>query len=243
MMFNYVQLQLRALFRNKRYLIFTVGFPLIFFIAITASLSGADAKSYAIGYMVSMAVYGSTSGILGSTGPAIANERKTGWLRQLRLFPISDGAIFGGKLMTAMATSLPSLVLVALAGRIFKGIDLSAPQWIEMVLFMWIATIPFAALGVLIGYVFEGETARMISILLGVLLAFLGGLWFPLDAMKGGFRHIATAMPTYRIYELGHNVVTKHSFNINGVLILAIYAVVFSALAVLRIRRAGGVTA
>lgn len=242
-MLSYTKLQLLALMRNKRYLFFTVAFPLIFFVAISSTISGGDAKTYAIGYMVSMSVYGAISGVLSSTGPAIANERKTGWLRQMRLFPISDGAIFGAKVITALTTALPSLILVALAGRIVKGIELGAGQWTEMILLLWVGTIPFAALGVLIGYAFEGETARMVSILLATLLAFLGGLWFPIDAMKGGFRNVATAMPSYRVYELGHNVILKHPVNLAGVGVLAIYAVVFAGLAVLRIRRAGGVTA
>lgn len=239
---DYLTLQLRALMRNKRCLFFTVAFPLVFFLAVTTTISGSDEKTYAIGYMVSMAAYGAMAGVLNSTGPAIANERKSGWLRQLRLFPVSDGAIFGGKLLAAMATALPSLILLALAGRVVDGIELGAGTWVELVGLMWLGCLPFAGLGVLLGYVFEGETGRMVTILLGTLLAFLGGLWFPIEAMKGGFRNVATAMPSYRIYELGHNAVIHHAVNLTGVGIIAIYTAAFGLLAVLRIRQAGGLT-
>ncbi|HEX3814818.1 MAG TPA: ABC transporter permease [Mycobacteriales bacterium] len=239
-MTGYLKLQLLATLRNKRYLIFTVGLPLILYIAITASISGPDSHKYAVAYLCSMSVFGVMGGILMTTGPAIANERKAGWLRQLRLLPISERAVFGGKIATAMATALPSLVAVALAARFLKDVHLGAGHWVELVAAIWLGSLPFAAIGVLIGYVLDGESARMASALLHSLLAFLGGLYFPVNT--GGLRTVAHLLPSFRVYELGNNVIHDASVNLAGIGILAGYAVVFAGLATLRIRRSGGLS-
>ena len=240
-MLGYLRLQLLATARNKRYLIFTVGFPLILYVAITASITGPDSQKYAVAYLVSMSVFGVMGGVLMTTGPAIANERKSGWLRQLRLLPISERGVFVGKVATAMATALPSLIAVALAARFFKNVHLGAGTWVELIAAVWLGCLPFAAIGVLIGYVFDGESARMISALLHSLLAFLGGLYFPVDT--GGLHRVAQLLPSYRVYELGNDVIHSQTLSGVGIAILAGYAVVFGGLATLRIRRAGGLTA
>jgi ABC-2 type transport system permease protein len=240
-MLGYIKLQLLATMRNGRYLVFTVGFPVILYIAITASITGSDSHKYAVAYLASMSVFGVTGGILMTTGPAIANERKSGWLRQLRLLPISERGVFVGKIATAMATALPALIAVALAARFAKNVHMGFGHWIELVATIWLGALPFAAIGVLIGYLLDGESARMASALLHSLLAFLGGLYFPISS--GGLRHVSQLLPTYRVYELGSNVIHHQSLSMAAIGILAAYAVVFSGLATLRIRRAGGVTA
>lgn len=238
---GYLKLQLLAIARNKRYLIFTVVLPVVLYISITASIHGSDSHKYAVAYLSTMCVFGMMSCVLMTTGPAIANERKSGWLRQVRLMPLSDRAVFGGKIGAAMAMALPSLVAVALAARFVKGIHLGTGQWIELVLAVWLGAIPFAAIGVFIGYLLEGESARMISALLHSALAFLGGLYFPITS--GGMHKVMEVTPSYRVYQLGSNVMHNESLSIAAIGILLAYTVAFSALATLRIRRAGGLSA
>ena len=240
-MMGYLRLQLLATARNKRYLISAVAFPLILYIAITASITGPDSHKYAVAYLVSMSVFGVMGGVLTTTGPAIANERKSGWLRQLRLLPISERGVFVGKVATAMTMALPSLIAIALAARFVKDVQLGAGTWVELIVAVWLGCLPFAAIGVLIGYLFDGESARMISIMLHSLLAFLGGLYFPVDT--GGLHKVAQLLPSYRVYELGNEVIHSQTLSAAGIGILAGYAVVFAGLAMLRIRRAGGLSA
>ncbi len=237
---GYLKLQLLAILRNKRYLIVTVALPLLLYIAITLSIHGSDSHKYAVAYLSSMSVFGMMGCVLLTTGPAIANERKTGWLRQLRLMPLSDRAVFGGKIAAAMAMALPALIAVALAARFVKGVHLGTGHWIELVLAVWLGAIPFAAIGVFIGYLLDGESARMASALLHSALAFLGGLYFPVTS--GGMHTVMEVTPSYRVYQLGSNVLHHQSLSLAAIGILAAYAVAFSGLATMRIRRAGGLS-
>lgn len=245
-MLAYAGLNLRALGRNRRYLFFIVLMPLLFYVAFTQIFKNSGTKAeeanYYLEYMVSMCAFGAMGGVLNATGPAIANERKTGWLQQLRLTPMPDRSVFGGKVISAMMTALPALILVTVVARLVNNVDLSAAHWVELIVFMWLATIPFASLGVLIGYLVEGESARMLTLILYFLLSIFGGLWVPINQMGTGLRHFAKALPSYRVAELGTNVAESRPFDSGGVLVLAVYAVAFAILATLRIRRAGGVT-
>jgi ABC-type sulfate/molybdate transport systems ATPase subunit len=83
------------------------------------------------------------------TAPALAQERATGWLRQLRVTPLPAAATVAGKVAAAMAYALPAIALVGVAAAVTQGVELGLDRWVELTLLLWVATAPFAALGVL----------------------------------------------------------------------------------------------
>ena len=79
--------------RNKRYLIFTVALPVMFYLIFaktsTATAYGVGFKAF---YMVGMASFGAFSGAFNNNAIRISQERKDGWIRQLRLTPLPANA-------------------------------------------------------------------------------------------------------------------------------------------------------
>ena len=106
--------ELSRLMHNRRYFIFTVAFPVILYLLIGRQVN-AHAYGIAFGayYMISMATFGAFSGALNGNAQRIAQEKKEGWIRQLRLTPLPANAYVVTKILVSLATTVPSIEKIA----------------------------------------------------------------------------------------------------------------------------------
>jgi len=145
--------ELSRLMHNRRYFIFTVAFPVILYLLIGRQVS-AHAYGIAFGayYMISMATFGAFSGALNGNAQRISQEKKDGWIRQLRLTPLPANAYVISKILVSMGTTIPSIVIVMLLGRFYGEVHLPIWQWFAVAATIWFGATIFAALAVAIGY-------------------------------------------------------------------------------------------
>lgn len=229
----YTRYELLRTFRNRRFFLLSLGFPLILYFVIAApnrdvhdlSGSGVSAPLY---FMVGLASFGTMSAML-SCGARIATERAAGWNRQLRITPLSPRAYFRAKVLTAYLMALVSMVALFVAGTSL-GVSLSAGEWLRMGGLMLVGLIPFAALGIAIGHVLTPDS---IGPAMGggvSLLAFLGGTWFPLP--DHGFLHsLAQNLPSYWLVQASHVAVGGRPWTAHAWIVLVLWTGVLSALA------------
>ena len=224
--------------RNRRYLVFTIGFPLILYVLYTAvlpqggngTLDGLAWPSY---FLVSMASYGAIGAAMSQAAP-IAMERRQGWTRQLRVTPLPGPAYVGAKVASAVLLTVPALVLVAAAGRIVNHVDLGALDTVELVAALAIGAVPFAALGLLIGYLLDVESAQGGMVLTFFSLAILGGLFAPLNAFPSALATIGNVLPSSHLAHLGRTVLAGRVPDPVDVLVLGAWALGIGALAAWR---------
>jgi ABC-2 type transport system permease protein len=247
----FVAFELRRAARNRRYLLFAIGFPVLFYLLYTGVLGGDSADPTAkIGgipwrtyFMVSMATYGAIGASLGGA-VLIAQERASGWVRQLRVTPLPPGAYVLGKLAVASLVTIPAVVAVFAAGAIVVGVQLPAATWPELLIALVLGSLPFAALGLLIGYAFEADAAQGAMTMCFFGLAILGGLWAPITSFPDTLATIGRMLPSFRVADLGRLVAVGVTPDPADIAILAAYAVALGALAAWRYRasqgRAGG---
>src|SRR6476659_7159402 len=141
--------ELRRLMHNRRYFIFTVAFPVILYLLIGRQVT-AQAYGVAFGayYMISMATFGAFSGALNGNAQRISQEKKEGWIRQLRLTPLPANAYVVTKILVSLATTVPAIVIVLLLGRFYGNVHLPAWQWPVIAVTVWFGSTIFAALAV-----------------------------------------------------------------------------------------------
>src|ERR1700716_2782004 len=151
------QAEINRLRRNRRYLIFTVGLPVILYLIFSKAGKTVYGIDFAAYYMVAMATFGAFAGTLNGNSIRIAEERKVGWIRQLRLTPLPANAYVGAKLPTALAATDPSVQGVFLLGRFYGGVHMPLWQWIVVAVIVWLGSMIFAALAVAIGYRFPPD--------------------------------------------------------------------------------------
>ena len=223
----YFRLECLRMLRDPRYLALAVIAPIGFYL-LFATLFGGKADNNQPGQlpgtveiMVAMAAYGAIWGALSATGPRIAQERGSGWLEQLRAMPLGAGRVLAAKLAAGLAVALPALLLVCATAAAAKDVRLEAWQWAALAGAIWLGSLPFALLGIAIGYAVGSETAFPLSYALYMAMSAMGGLWVPPSQLPSSFRDVADALPTYRLADLGWQLAAGHAPTLADVAVLA----------------------
>lgn len=101
----------------------------------------------------------------------------------------------------------------------------------------WLALVPFAALGVVIGYAAGPDAVQALLPVVSIGLSLLGGLWIPVTAMPGWMAQAARAVPSYWLGELSRSALSSAALSGTAVLVLAAWTLVLGALAIRLFRR------
>ena len=233
--------QLRRVARNRQFLFFTVLLPALFTVFFTKIFGGqagnaADYQDVAASFMVSMMAYGAIGAALGAT-IRISFDRASGWLRQLRVTPVPQTHIVGVDIAVGALLTLPSLLVVALVGRFVNGVQLGLGSWLGLVGVLWVGSVVFVALGLLLGLSLDEKAAGGAIGLVSVVLATLGGLWVPVQVFPESLQVLAHFLPSYWYAELGRDVAAGSPPDVTAVLALVGFTAAFAALAVVVARR------
>ena len=113
-------------------------------------------------------------------GAAVSIERAAGWSRQLRLTPLHPVSYISLKAIAAMTTGLVSVVVTNIVGGWPSGPD-AVDRWILAAALCWVCSIVFAAFGLFMGYLLPSENAMQMLGPALAIMAFLGGLFVPVD--------------------------------------------------------------
>ncbi|MEZ0066153.1 ABC-2 type transport system permease protein [Streptacidiphilus sp. MAP12-20] len=223
-----IKLEVLRVLRNRRYLFFTVLFPVMMFYFYATGFKNQmfNDISYKTYYMVSMATFGTVGAAL-NTAMRISLERKSGWTRQLRLTALPGWAYVLSKVVAAGVVTLPAVLAVFGMGAV-EGVRLSAGTWLGMGLLVWAGGFVFSAAGVALGYAAAPDAVQPITMIGYMGMAFLGGVWFPLT---GGLKSIGQYTPIYLYNELAKSPLNGVSVGAGQVAGLVAYLAVFAALA------------
>jgi ABC-2 type transport system permease protein len=227
--------EVRRLGRNRRYSIFAIGLPVVLYLVIAPSVKHATAYgvAYAAYYMIAMASIGAFSGALTGNAQRIAQERKDGWVRQLRLTALPANAYVTAKILASMAITVPGIVVVLLLGRFYGDVQLAGWKWLAIGAIIWIGSLTFAALAVAIGYRFEPDTVQPIAMFVYFVMSILGGLWF---ALSGFLEKLGRVLPTYQITKIGTDLISNQSVPVTAYITILVWFAAFIALAVWAVR-------
>jgi ABC-2 type transport system permease protein len=233
----YAPLEIRRTLRNRRFLMFAIVFPVVFYLLYTAVGVGQGTAdpAWAKMFLVSMAAYGAIGGAL-SAATVIAVERSTGWTRQLRVMPLPPSAYLTSKLVAAALTTIPAIILVSIAGIEVNHVSLPLASWAQLLISLVLGAIPFAALAVLIGYVADANSAQGLTALVYFSVAILGGLWTPLSALPDGLATIGRMLPSSHLANLGMAAIAGGPPDVVDVAVLAAWTAAIGALVVWRYR-------
>jgi ABC-2 type transport system permease protein len=229
----YTRYELLRTFRNRRFFIFSLAFPLVLYYAIAEPNrhegnlggSGISAPLY---FMVGLIAFGTMNAVL-AAGARIAAERSVGWNRQLRLTPLSTRTYFRAKVVSGYLMALTTIAVLYGAGASL-GVRIPAGRWFDMTVMLLVGLVPFVALGIVYGHLL---TADSIGPLLGgttALFALLGGVWFPI-ASHGALHDIARVLPSYWLVQAGHIGVGGQGWGSTGWLVVGVWTVALTVVA------------
>ncbi|MEV6847585.1 ABC transporter permease [Actinoplanes sp. NPDC051411] len=235
-----IKLELRRMLRNRRTVIFTFVFPVVFFLAFGTNSSSRNESvgqgGNVTGYiLISMAVYGAMVSTT-SGGAMVSVERAAGWSRQLRLTPLKPIAYVAIKLVLAMIIGAASVIVTAVVGAL-AGAKLPVHAWLECIPLAWVCALVFAAFGLFMGYLLPSENVMQFLGPALAILAFAGGLFAPVDTFGHVFATIAKFTPVYGVGELARYPLTHDGSLWVAIVNVIAWTAIFSVGAMWRFRR------
>lgn len=141
-------------------------------------------------------------------GASLAAERRYGVLRRLSTTAVPRGAVIAGKLYGLGLLGGVQILFLLVAGRFLFGVPLGAnlpAVLVTLLLFAWVA----AAMGVLAGSTTRSEDRVVgICLLVSLLMAALGGCWWPLEVAPDALRTVAHLVPTGWAMDALHQLIS-----------------------------------
>jgi ABC-2 type transport system permease protein len=192
--------------RTPRYSVSTVLFPAMFYvffgIVMRQGHGGGDEAYTARTVMTAMSAMGVMLASLWGPGAGIAFERGMGWLEVKRASPMPPLAYFLAKIANAMLFSSITIIVVFTLAATLGGVHMGLDRWALLAASLVAGSIPFSALGFLIGYTATPNTAPAMVNMIVLPMSFLSGLWIPLQFLPKVLRDFAVALPAYHLNQI-----------------------------------------
>jgi ABC-2 type transport system permease protein len=199
--------------KNLRLRVYTasvISFPLMFYVLFGLVLNSKESIGATSVPTYLIATYG-TFGVMGAslfgTASGLAADRGLGWLQVKRASPMPPFAYFTAKVVLSMIFSAIVVCLLLALGGAFGGVRLPFAQIARLLSTLVAGSLPFAAMGLAIGYFAGPNSAPAVINLFYLPLSFCSGLWVPYMFLPKLVRQIALALPPYHLSQLALGVV------------------------------------
>jgi ABC-2 type transport system permease protein len=127
---------------------------------------------------------------------AFAYERQRGTLRRLLTTPTGKGTYLLGTILGNVLWALVQMTLLVTFGALVMKVNW-ADNPAALAVVMTASTLAAAALGTMLGTFVKTEgQASGLSIMLGMVMALLGGCWYPIELFPEVVRNIVKVLPT-----------------------------------------------
>ncbi|WP_066321174.1 ABC transporter permease [Bacillus sp. FJAT-29814] len=193
------KVEIIRILRNRYFVFWSLVMPIIFYYVFT-NLVNSDIPNKAewqAHYLMSMTVFSVMGSSMMTLGIRLVQERSQGWSTFLRTTPLSNTVYFAAQMVGQSVIHVFSIVIIFIAGALINDVSLTAFEWVMSGLWILLGSLPFLAIGTLIGLMKKVETAAGVSNVLYMVLAVSGGLWMPLEVMPKMMQAIAKWLPSY----------------------------------------------
>ena len=224
--------ELTRVLRNRYFIFWSLLMPIFFYFIFTRLVNRdiPNASEWQAYYLMSMTAFSVMGSAIMTLGTRLVFEQSNGWSTYMRLTPLSSQTYFLAKMSGQLFIHILSIVVIFIAGFLINGVSLHAWQWLTSGLWLITGSIPFLALGTLIGCMKKVDTANGFSNLLYLLLAIVGGMWMPIDQMPTIVKQIAEWLPSYHYGSGAWGIIRGELPKWNNIFILTGYLFLFMIL-------------
>jgi len=200
---------LRQSFKSVRHVVWSLLFPIFMMLTFSFRYGATEPDIQFITFLI--------PGIVGMTAMfgSINETMSIVWDKALGVFdrvlaaPVSSTSIIVGKTMSGAVMGVISALVLLIIGNMIFGVSFVNISFVLLIILL--ASFSFTGIGTIIsGLASEPREAMMLSNLLRFPMMFLGGVFFPVEAMPMPLPYIARALPlTYatealRAIEIGN---------------------------------------
>ncbi|MBE6037052.1 MAG: ABC transporter permease [Clostridiales bacterium] len=198
---TFAQRNAKEILRDPLTIIFSLGFPLVLLLLLSAIQANIPVSLFEIGHLTpGITVFG-LSFISLFSATIIAKDRGSALLQRLYTTPMKAADFILGYALPMIPISLMQCLVCYLAALVL-GLPLTV-NILWAILFLLPVSLLFIGLGLLCGSILnEKQVGGICGALLTNLSAWLSGIWFDLKLVGGAFEKIAYSLPFVHAVEL-----------------------------------------
>jgi ABC-2 type transport system permease protein len=225
-----------AIARTPAFAVPTILFPAMFYtiFALQFARGNPGIADQMLASYVAFAVMGVA---VFQFGVSIAAERGRPFERYLRSLPVRPEERFAARVLVAVGFAAVAGLFVALIGALFTPVTFTAVQWVQLAVYALAGAVPFVMMGLAIAYLVPAAGALPVTNIIYLLCAFAGGLWMPPQFLPNFAAVISSYLPTRAYGEVLWGIALPGHDVARWFIMLAIFAVAFSVLAIAGYRR------
>jgi len=233
---------LRAL-RLPAFLIPFLLLPVLIYVLFGVLMSASEVRThpglpnvlfvgYAVFALMGPAVFG--------MGCSLAMERSIGLMQLKRAMPVPPGAYLGAKLLMCVAFATMATALIGAVAAVAGHLTLTPLHLLALSAVLVAGTLPFCAMGLLIGAYVSGSAAPGFANLVYLPMLYLSGLLFPLPKVLERWEGLWPSFHLGQVarYAAGLPQLTHGNVALSGTYLIILTAVL-TLLAMRRLARAG----
>ncbi|WP_461610466.1 ABC transporter permease [Cytobacillus kochii] len=226
------KVEILRIFRNPYFVFWSLFMPIVFYFVFTNIFNTGMGDSWNSRFLMSVTCFSVMGTSILTLGIRLVEEKAHGWSNLMRTTPLSSSVYFSAKMVGQTMIHICSVAIIFVVGAVINGVDLSVWQWLTSALWILIGALPFLAIGTIIGAMNKVETAAGISNFFYMVLAFMGGLFMPIEVLPSIFKSIAKAIPSYH-YGAGVWEITEGGTpSLLNIAVLAGYFLLFVVLSI-----------
>ena len=230
------------LLRYPAYLVPTLALPPLFFLFFVApgTHRAATAPVAITARMATFAGFAVIGVAFFQFGVGIAIDRGSAWEAYLRTLPIGPKARLGARLLSAAVFATAAAGLLVGTAISVTGVSLPWSRWVVLAATLITGTIPFALLGISLGYLAPAKGALPLANLLYLVLAYAGGLWIRPGRLPSPVAALSPYLPTRAFSDALVGAATAAPTGWRPWFSLAAFSIVFGCAAAFGYRRDEG---
>jgi len=178
--------------RHPAYVVPTIAFPAVFFLFFATSATGESADVR----MATFAGFAAIGVAFFQFGVGIAVERVSPWESYLRTLPVGPTIRVLARVASAAVFAVAAATVLIAVALLTTTASLSGTGWVELAAALVAGTVPFALLGIAIGYWAPVRGALPIANLLYLASSYAGGLWFGPAHLPRAAARVSPFLPT-----------------------------------------------
>lgn len=227
-----------SLSRNPGYFVGAIVFPAVFFLFFApSSAKDTPTANFIMGSYMIFAVMGA---LFFGFAVGIANDRASAWALYERTLPGSPLVRLTSRILNGFTFAVCAVLVMAVAAHLATPAQLPLQAWGRLALALLAGALPISLLGFAIGYFASPRGAGTLAQLFYLPLSFIGGLWVPPQYLPEFVQRLSPFTPTRHWGEVVWPAVTGQAWRVQDFLGLAVFTLVFGALALWGYKRDQG---
>jgi len=195
--------------RTPRTLVFTIAFPLVFLVLFNSIfVHGGESVTLPTGLKLSAQSY-FTAGIVAysvalstftTLAVTVTTQRERGQLKRLRGTPMPAWTFIVAQVLRATAQALAMTLLLVGIGTLAYGVEFPGASFLGFLVYAALGTGVLCTLGIaLTPFTPTVDAASTIAPFSVVMLAFISGVWIPIDQLPHWLEQVGRVFPLFHL--------------------------------------------